>query len=77
MPEGGEKGGKKSATQERRQLFQYLYDETNRINRIGRMQFADDPVTAVLFESRWHSVRIIQKETIENQGTAVLMSAAA
>jgi len=30
-----------------------LYDETAPINRIGRMQFADDPAVAVLFESRW------------------------
>jgi hypothetical protein len=77
MLQESKKGGKKSATRERHRLFHYLYNETNRINRIGRMMFADDPVTAVLFESRWHSVRILQKETVENQGVAALMSAAA
>jgi len=56
-----------SSAQERRQLFQYLDDESN---RSGRTLFADDPVTAVLFESRRHNARIIQKDAVDNEGEA-------
>ena len=42
-----------SSTQERYQLFRKLYDTVNRINRIGRIVFKNDPVRLVLFESKW------------------------
>ncbi len=31
------------------------YDMVNRINKIGRLVFVNDPVRLVLFESKWPS----------------------
>ena len=44
---------KKMATQERHQICQSIYDNVNRLNKIGRMVFENDPVHFALFESRW------------------------
>lgn len=47
------KDTKLSATQERYQQFQVLYDTVNRINKVGRLVFKDDPVKLALFQSKW------------------------
>lgn len=47
------KGAKKSATEERHFKFTELYDEVNRICRIGKLAFQNEPAIAVLFESPW------------------------
>jgi len=47
------KDEKRSATQERYQKFQIIYDTTNRINKVGRLVFENDPVNLPLFESKW------------------------
>ncbi|MCK6619695.1 MAG: hypothetical protein HUU32_04680 [Calditrichaceae bacterium] len=47
------KDEKRSATQERYQKFQIIYDTTNRINKIGRLVFENDPINLPLFESKW------------------------
>ena len=47
------KDRKKSATQERYQKFQVLYDTVNKINKIGRLVFENDPIHLPLFESKW------------------------
>ena len=38
------KDAKRSATQERYQSFQGLYDTVNKISRVGRLVFENDPV---------------------------------
>ncbi len=48
-----QKDTKKSATQDRYQAFQTIYDSVNRINKIGRLVFENDPVKLTLFESKW------------------------
>lgn len=47
------KDEKRSATQERYQKFQIIYDTTNRINKVGRLVFENDSVNLPLFESKW------------------------
>ena len=47
------KDDKRSATQERYQTFKGLYDTVNRINKIGRLVFENDPIKLALFESKW------------------------
>lgn len=47
------KDEKRQATQERYQKFKNLYDTVNKINKVGRMVFANDPVHYALFESKW------------------------
>ncbi len=48
------KDNKKSATQERYELFKYLYDTVNKLNKAGRKLFANDPVRLALFKSKRH-----------------------
>jgi hypothetical protein len=48
---------KKSATQDRYQKFQTIYDTVNRITRVGRLVFEDDPVNRTLFESKWPTAK--------------------
>jgi hypothetical protein len=48
-----QKTEKPSSTQERYQIFRKLYDTVNRINRIGRIVFKNDPVHLALFKSKW------------------------
>lgn len=48
-----QKDAKKSATRERYQKFQIIYDTVNKINRVGRLVFENDPVNLTLFESKW------------------------
>ena len=47
------KDDKKSSTQDRYIKFNVLYDMVNRINKIGRLVFENDPVKLPLFESKW------------------------
>ncbi len=47
------KDTKLGATRERYQHFQTIYDTVNRINKVGRLVFASDPVRLALFESKW------------------------
>jgi hypothetical protein len=49
------KDTKKQSTQDRYQQFKNLYDTVNRINRIGRLVFENDPATLTLFETKWPS----------------------
>jgi len=51
------KDTKRSATQERYQKFQVIYDAVNRINRVGRLVFENDPVKRALFESKWPAAK--------------------
>ncbi len=51
------KDAKKSATQERYQKFQVIYDTVNRLNRVGRLVFESDPVKLALFESKWPAAK--------------------
>ena len=44
---------KDSATQERRQHFQDIYNATNQINKVGRLVFKDDLPNRSLFDSKW------------------------
>lgn len=48
-----QKTEKPSSTQERYQIFRKLYDTVNRINKIGRIVFKNDPVHLALFKSKW------------------------
>ncbi len=48
-----QKVGKTAATQDRHQHFLGLYDTVNRINKIGRLVFKDDPAKRALFKSKW------------------------
>lgn len=47
------KDDNRSATQERHQQMETLYETTNRINFSGRLAFHDDPVRKALFRSKW------------------------
>lgn len=51
------KDQKRSATQERYQKFRIIYDTVNRINRVGRLVFENDPVKRALFESKWPAAK--------------------
>ena len=46
---------KKKATQLRHEEFNNLYDTVNKINKVGRTIYKNDPVNYVLFESPWDS----------------------
>lgn len=54
------KDHKRSATQERHEIFQRLYDTINRINKIGRIVFEGDAVHLALFESKWPRYRAVE-----------------
>ena len=48
-----QKETKQQATQERYVQFQELYNRVNKINRVGRLVFKNDPIRMALFESKW------------------------
>ncbi len=48
-----QKDSKRVATEERHQVFQKLYDTVNRINKVGRIVFQDDPANRSRFDSKW------------------------
>ncbi len=58
------KDTRRQATQDRYQQFKNLYDTVNRINRIGRLVFENDPATLTLFESKWP--RAVTKKEAES-----------
>ena len=47
------KDDKQAASQTRYQQFAQLYETVNRINKVGRLVFKDDPARLTLFESKW------------------------
>lgn len=47
------KSEKHTATLERQQKFADIYDMTNKINKIGRQVFKNNPTIRALFESKW------------------------
>jgi len=47
------KDTKKAVTQSRYVLFKKIYDQVNKLNKVGRRVFRDDPVNLVLFQSKW------------------------
>jgi len=47
------KSSKQSVSEERHILFNELYETINKINKVGRMVFADDGAKLVLFKSNW------------------------
>lgn len=44
---------KRQAAQTRYEIFVQLYDTVNRINKVGRLVFENDPVHLALFQSKW------------------------
>ena len=46
---------KKNATQVRHDKFNHLYNTVNKVNKVGRMMYKDDPANYVLFETPWGS----------------------
>jgi len=44
---------KTTATKERNEKFLLLYETVNKINKVGRLVFKDDPIKRALFESKW------------------------
>jgi len=56
------KDDKRMATKARYQLFAQLYDTVNRINRVGRIVFENNPVESVLFQSKWPRAAIASAE---------------
>ena len=46
---------KKNATQVRHDKFKHLYNTVNKVNKVGRMMYKDDPANYVLFETPWGS----------------------
>lgn len=53
-----QKDTKRSATQERYAIFSELYETTNKINRIGRAVFENDPIKYELFKSKWPKAKV-------------------
>lgn len=47
------KDDKTSAKEDRHLIFKKLYDTVNRINKVGRLVFENDPVKLPLFQSKW------------------------
>lgn len=58
------KDEKKSATQERYQSFQGLYDNVNKVNQVGRLVFESDPIHLALFESKWPTRRAADEDVV-------------
>jgi hypothetical protein len=44
---------KTTATKERNEKFLVLYETVNKINKVGRLVFKDDPIKRALFDSKW------------------------
>jgi hypothetical protein len=42
-----------TSTKERNEKFLLLYETVNKINKVGRLVFKDDPIKRALFESKW------------------------
>jgi len=45
---------RKGITIDRQEIYRRLYDNVNRINRVGQMVFSDNEVIKVLFSSSWN-----------------------
>jgi len=42
-----------TSTKERNEKFRLLYETVNKINKVGRLVFKDEPIKRALFESKW------------------------